>query len=189
MDWGTYLTTSESVIYAVIDGRGSGYRGNDLLHEIYYKLGQPEVQDQIDVTKRLVDQYAFIDASNVAIWGWSYGGKNTNVKLYFHITIIYIPALECVKIGLNYFFFLIGFVTTSVLAADADQDNVFKCGIAVAPVTNWIYYDTIYTERYMGLPTPEDNSAAYRASDVTAKAEKLRNKKLLLVHGTAGICF
>ena len=97
-------------------------------------------------------------------------------------------AIQCVKIGLHYFF-LIGFVTTSVLAADADQDNVFKCGIAVAPVTNWIYYDTIYTERYMGLPTPEDNSAAYRASDVTAKAEKLRNKKLLLVHGTAGICF
>jgi len=74
LDWGTYLTTSEAVIYAVIDGRGSGYRGNDLLHEIYYKLGQPEVQDQIDVTKRLVDQYAFIDATNVAIWGWSYGG-------------------------------------------------------------------------------------------------------------------
>ena len=83
-------------------------------------------------------------------------------------------------------YFGIGFVTTSVLAADADQDNVFKCGIAVAPVTNWIYYDTIYTERYMGLPTPEDNSQAYRISDVTAKAEKLRNKKLLIVHGTAG---
>ena len=81
---------------------------------------------------------------------------------------------------------ILGFVTTSVLAADADQDNVFKCGIAVAPVTNWIYYDTIYTERYMGLPTPEDNSQAYRISDVTAKAEKLRNKKLLIVHGTAG---
>ena len=83
-------------------------------------------------------------------------------------------------------FSILGFVTTSVLAADADQDNVFKCGIAVAPVTNWIYYDTIYTERYMGLPTPEDNSQAYRISDVTAKAEKLRNKKLLIVHGTAG---
>ena len=80
----------------------------------------------------------------------------------------------------------LGFVTTSVLAADADQDNVFKCGIAVAPVTNWIYYDTIYTERYMGLPTPEDNLQAYKISDVTAKAEKLRNKKLLIVHGTAG---
>jgi len=72
------------------------------------------------------------------------------------------------------------------LAADADKDNIFKCGIAVAPVTNWIYYDTIYTERYMGLPTPDDNGDAYRLSDVTSKAEKFRNKKLLIVHGTAG---
>ena len=44
-----------------------------------------------------------------------------------------------------------------MLAADSVQDNIFKCGVAVAPVTNWIYYDTIYTERYMGLPTSEDN--------------------------------
>ena len=54
-------------------------------------------------------------------------------------------------------FFPVGFVTLSVLAADSVQDNIFKCGVAVAPVTNWIYYDTIYTERYMGLPTSEDN--------------------------------
>lgn len=77
-------------------------------------------------------------------------------------------------------------MSTSVLAADADQDNIFKCGIAVAPVTNWIYYDTIYTERYMGLPTPDDNLEGYRRSDVTAKADKFRGKKLLIVHGTAG---
>jgi len=151
LDWGTYLATSEDVIYAVIDGRGSGYRGDDLLFEIYYKLGQPEVQDQIDVTKSLVDQYSFIDKNNVAIWGWSYGG----------------------------------FVTAAVLAADADQSNVFKCGISVAPVTNWIYYDTIYTERYMGLPVPGDNLEGYKASDITAKAEKLKGKKYLMVHGTA----
>ena len=153
------------------------------MHEIYYKLGQPEVQDQIDVTKRLVDQYAFIDASNVAIWGWSYGGEYLNQTwnngLKQKQESWYAISIPC---DLS----ILGFVTTSVLAADADQDNVFKCGIAVAPVTNWIYYDTIYTERYMGLPTPEDNSQAYRISDVTAKAEKLRNKKLLIVHGTAG---
>ena len=53
--------------------------------------------------------------------------------------------------------YLLGFVTLSVLAADSVQDNIFKCGVAVAPVTNWIYYDTIYTERYMGLPTSDDN--------------------------------
>merc|ERR1719328_1039944 len=61
----------------------------------------------------------------------------------------------------------------------------FKCGISVAPVTNWIYYDSIYTERYLGLPTPEDNLAGYQRSDVTAKARKLANKKYLMVHGTA----
>ena len=83
LDWGTYLTTSEDIIYAVIDGRGSGFRGDDLLYEIHYKLGQPEVQDQLDVTKDLINRYNFIDKSNVAIWGWSYGGmyivhKNKN---------------------------------------------------------------------------------------------------------------
>ena len=59
----------------MIDGRGSGYRGDDLLFEIYYSLGGPEVQDQIEVTRRLVNLYSFIDRNNVAIWGWSYGGR------------------------------------------------------------------------------------------------------------------
>ena len=40
-----------------------------------------------------------------------------------------------------------GFVTSAVLAKDADQGNTFQCGISVAPVTNWIYYDSIYAER------------------------------------------
>ena len=40
--------------------------------------------------------------------------------------------------------------------------------------------------RYLGLPTPEDNLRGYQASDVTAKAKKLANKKFLVVHGTAG---
>ena len=75
LDWGTYLTTTENVIYAVIDGRGSGYRGDELLHELYYNLGGPEVIDQIDVTRQLLKRYSFIDKTKVAIWGWSYGGK------------------------------------------------------------------------------------------------------------------
>ena len=57
---------------------------------------------------------------------------------------------------------IIGFVTLSVLTKDTE--NIFKCGIAVAPVTNWIYYDTIYTERYLGLP--EDNFSGYAASSL-----------------------
>ena len=77
LDWGSYLTTSENIIYAVIDGRGSGFRGDDLLHELYYNLGGPEVQDQIDVTHQLLMTHSFLDASKVAIWGWSYGGLSS----------------------------------------------------------------------------------------------------------------
>jgi len=78
-----------------------------------------------------------------------------------------------------------GFVTARVL--ETDVENVFKCGISVAPVTNWRYYDTIYTERYMGLPTAEDNLKAYEDSDVTARdaVQNLRNKQYMLIHGNA----
>jgi len=58
----------------------------------------------------------------------------------------------------------------------------FKAGVAVAPVTNQANYDTIYTERYMGLL--KDDKAGYEMSDVTKAAEKLHGS-LLLVHGTS----
>ena len=45
--------------------------------------------------------------------------------------------------------------------------------------------DTVYTERYMGLPTPNDNLKAYEASDVTRQVENFRNKEFFLIHGTA----
>ena len=57
----------------------------------------------------------------------------------------------------------------------------FKAGISVAPVTNWRDYDSIYTERYMGLP--KDNARGYDDSIVGA-ASSLHGS-LLLVHGTS----
>ncbi len=57
----------------------------------------------------------------------------------------------------------------------------FKAGISVAPVTNWRDYDSIYTERYMGLL--KDNASAYDDSIVSA-ASRLHGS-LLLVHGTS----
>ena len=58
----------------------------------------------------------------------------------------------------------------------------FKAGVAVAPVTNQANYDSIYTERYMGLL--KDNKAGYEQSDLTKSADKLHGA-LLLVHGTS----
>jgi dipeptidyl-peptidase-4 len=54
--------------------------------------------------------------------------------------------------------------------------------VAVAPVTDQLNYDSIYTERYMGLL--QDDKAGYQQSDVTQDAEKLHGA-LLLVHGTS----
>jgi dipeptidyl-peptidase 4 len=61
-------------------------------------------------------------------------------------------------------------------------NDVFKMGIAVAPVTNWRYYDNIYTERYMR--TPAENQSGYDDNAPEKMADSLKGK-FLLVHGTA----
>jgi len=62
------------------------------------------------------------------------------------------------------------------------RPDVFQAGIAGAPVTDWLDYDTHYTERYMGLPAK--NAAGYEASSVLTHAPKL-SRPLLIIHGTA----
>lgn len=62
------------------------------------------------------------------------------------------------------------------------EPEYFKVGVAVAPVTDWKNYDTIYTEKYMG--TPEDNSEGYTRSSVMEYAGQFKGK-LLLVHGSS----
>lgn len=60
--------------------------------------------------------------------------------------------------------------------------GTFKLGIAVAPVTDWRYYDTIYTERFMR--TPKENPEGYKSSSVLEAAHQLQGR-LLLIHGSA----
>lgn len=59
---------------------------------------------------------------------------------------------------------------------------IFKAGVAVAAPTDWRYYDTIYTERFMR--TPQENPEGYKVTSAFTRAKKL-NGSLLLVHGTA----
>ena len=51
VDWGTYLVTNKSIIYATIDGRGSGLMDNGMLFAGYRNLGTVEIADQINVTR------------------------------------------------------------------------------------------------------------------------------------------
>ncbi len=59
--------------------------------------------------------------------------------------------------------------------------DIFQTGISIAPVTNSLYYDNIYTERYMGLP--QENMEDYTAGAATTHAKNLKGN-LLLIHGT-----
>ncbi|UBB90326.1 S9 family peptidase [Candidatus Kaistella beijingensis] len=72
-----------------------------------------------------------------------------------------------------------GYMASLAMTKGAD---VFKAGIAVAPVTNWRYYDSIYTERF--LQTPQENPEGYDQNSPTTFAKLLKGK-FLLIHGTA----
>ena len=72
-----------------------------------------------------------------------------------------------------------GFMSSNCLFKGAD---VFKMAIAVAPVTNWRFYDSIYTERYM--TTPQENASGYDENSPINHVSKLKGN-FLLIHGTA----
>lgn len=59
--------------------------------------------------------------------------------------------------------------------------EIYQAGVSIAPVPNQLYYDTIYQERYMGLPS--DNEEGYRLGSPITFANKLEGE-LLLIHGT-----
>jgi len=69
-----------------------------------------------------------------------------------------------------------GFMT---LNAVLNAPDVFKCGIAGAPVTSWLNYDTVYTERYMGLP--KENPDGYKETALPPRAKNLK-ARLLIIH-------
>ena len=72
-----------------------------------------------------------------------------------------------------------GYMSSLCLFKGAD---VFKTAIAVAPVTNWRYYDNIYTERYMR--TPQENAEGYDSNSPINHVDSLKGS-YLLIHGSA----
>jgi dipeptidyl-peptidase-4 len=69
----------------------------------------------------------------------------------------------------------------NTLMSMSEGREVFRAGVAVAPVTDWRFYDTVYTERYM--QTPQENGMGYDDNPIK-RVEKLHGD-LLLCHGTA----
>lgn len=142
-DYWHQMLAQQGMIVACVDGRGTGLKGRDFKKVTYKELGKYEVEDQIAAAKQL-GELPYIDANNIGIWGWSYGG---------------FMSTNCILKG----------------------NDVFSTAIAVAPVTSWRFYDTVYTERYMR--TPQENASGYDENSPINYADRLEGK-YLLVHGT-----
>lgn len=70
----------------------------------------------------------------------------------------------------------------NTLMSMSDGSGAFKAGVAIAAPSDWHFYDTVYTERFMR--TPKENGEGYNAGSAISRAPQLQGK-LLLIHGTA----
>ncbi|KAL9185040.1 hypothetical protein ACHAXT_002817 [Thalassiosira profunda] len=128
-----------------IDNRGTpSPRGRHWRKCIYRKIGIHAPKDQAMAAQELLKARSYLDATRVAIWGWS-GGGSMSLNAIFRYPDLYHTAMS------------------------------------IAPVPNQRVYDTIYQERYMGLPS--DNVEGYRDGSPITHAKNLKGN-LLLVHGT-----
>jgi len=126
-----------------VDNRGTpAPRGREWRKIIYGSVGLLASQEQAAALRELERKYTFLDASRVAVWGWSGGGSNT-LNLIFR------------------------------------SPELYQVGMSVAPVADQRLYDTIYQERYMGLP--KDNASGYQSGSAINFAGGLRGH-LLIVH-------
>ncbi len=141
--WWYQMLAQKGYIVACVDGRGTGFRGEEFKKMTYQQLGKYETDDQIAAAKYF-GKLSYVDADRIGIWGWSYGG----------------------------------YMSSICIAKGAD---IFKSAIAVAPVTNWRYYDNIYTERYMR--TPQENPNGYDDNSPINMVDKIKGN-YLLVHGS-----
>ena len=137
-----YLT-EQGFIIVCVDGRGTGGRDAEFEKCTYLRLGELEARDQVE-TAIYLSTLPYVDAGNIGIWGWSYGGFCTLMSM-------------------------------------SEGRGVFKAGVAVAPPTNWRYYDSIYTERFMR--TPQENPDGYAVNPIV-RAGQLHGA-LLVCHGLA----
>ena len=131
-------------ISVCVDGRGTGGRGAAFEKCTYMNLGVKEARDQVE-TALYLGTLPYVDAKNIGIWGWSFGGYTTLMSM-------------------------------------SEGTPVFKAGVAIAAPTDWRFYDTVYTERFMR--TPNENMEGYEAASAMNRVDKLHGE-LLLIHGTA----
>lgn len=137
-----HFLAQQGYVVWVMDNQSASNKGVSSAWPIHKKLGQLELQDQLDGLEWLRQQ-GFADMDRIALNGWSYGGYFTSYAM--------------------------------------THSKAWKVGFVGAPVTDWRLYDSIYTERYMGLP--QENAEGYDKGSAL-KAAKDLSGKIMIMHGT-----
>ncbi len=137
-----HFLAQQGYVVWIMDNRSASNKGVSSAWPIHKKVGQLELQDQLEGLEWLRQQ-GWADMDRIALNGWSFGGYFTSYAM--------------------------------------THSKAWKLGFVGAPVTDWRYYDSIYTERYMGLP--QENTEGYDKGS-SVKAAKDLSGKILIMHGT-----
>ncbi|KAM7071209.1 A-type potassium channel modulatory protein DPP6 isoform 1-T1 [Acridotheres tristis] len=145
--WESVMVSSHNAIVLKFDGRGSGFQGAKLLHEVRRRLGLLEEKDQLEAVRTMLQEH-FIDKTRVGVFGKDYGG----------------------------------YLSTYMLPAGEDN-QVFTCGAALSPVTDFRLYASAFSERYLGLHGVDNR--AYEISKLSHRVSLLKEQTFLIIHATA----
>ncbi|XP_027542648.1 dipeptidyl aminopeptidase-like protein 6 isoform X3 [Neopelma chrysocephalum] len=145
--WESVMVSSHNAIVLKFDGRGSGFQGTKLLHEVRRRLGFLEEKDQLDAVRTMLNEH-FIDKTRVGVFGKDYGG---------YLSTYMLPAGE--------------------------ENQVFACGAALSPVTDFKLYASAFSERYLGLHGIDNR--AYEISKLSHRVSLLKEQTFLIIHATA----
>ncbi|XP_053835677.1 dipeptidyl aminopeptidase-like protein 6 isoform X1 [Vidua macroura] len=145
--WESVMVSSHNAIVLKFDGRGSGFQGAKLLHEVKRRLGLLEEKDQLEAVRTMLQEH-FIDKTRVGVFGKDYGG----------------------------------YLSTYMLPAGEDN-QVFACGAALSPVTDFRLYASAFSERYLGLHGVDNR--AYEISKLSHRVSLLKDQTFLIIHATA----
>ncbi|KAM5303020.1 A-type potassium channel modulatory protein DPP6 isoform 4-T4 [Glossophaga mutica] len=149
LGWQTVLVSSHGAVVLRCDGRGSGFQGTKLLHEVRRQLGVLEERDQLEAVRTMLKE-SYIDKTRVAVFGEDYGG----------------------------------YLSTHILPAKGEnQGQIFACGSALSPITDFKLYASAFSERYLGLYGLDNR--AYEMTKVGHRVSALEGQQFLIIHATA----
>lgn len=164
VDFQSYVASNLGYIVVTVDGRGTGFIGREARTIVRGNIGYYEAHDQIE-TAKIWSEKSYVDASRMAIWGWSYGGYMTLKTLEqdagrtFRYGMAVAPVTDWRFYGTH--------------VASSDDMREF---LTMPP-------DSIYTERY--LHTPQHNPGGYNNASVQNVTAMSQNVRFLLMHGVA----